>query len=166
MIYLIAQCIGFVAFIISLTTYHKRTKSSILKNSLMVNFLKLIHYILLDAYSGFFVKIMAIIRDLFVMLKEKYKVLNNNILFFIFIIVYILIAIISYENLISLLPILAAVTYMFVLWYKEEIKIKKVALFGYFCWLIYNFYILSIPGVLSNIVSIISVSIAINKSYK
>ena len=60
MIYTIAQVIGFVAFIISLLAYHIKKKSKILGSMVISNILNLVHYLLLDAYSGCITKVMAI----------------------------------------------------------------------------------------------------------
>ena len=46
MIYVIAQIIGFIAFIISLIAYHRKTKSKILGNMAISNILNLVHYLL------------------------------------------------------------------------------------------------------------------------
>lgn len=71
MVYIIAQIIGFLAFIISLIAYHRKKKSKILGNMAISNILNLVHYLLLGAYSGCITKVMAIIRDLFIMQKER-----------------------------------------------------------------------------------------------
>lgn len=161
--YLAAQIIGFVAFGISLFTYHKEDKVKILSNALVVNFLKLIHYLLLGEYSGCATKIIAIIRDFFVILKEKYTILSSKLFLWLFVLLYVIISVVTYDELLSLLPIIAAFSYMFVIWDGDDIKIRRIALLGYLLWLGYDVFVFSISGILSNIVSILSVSLAIYK---
>ena len=161
MIYTIAQVIGFVAFIISLLAYHRKKKSKILGSMVISNILNLIHYLLLNAYSGCITKVMAIIRDLFIIAKGKNKKLSSYGFLMLFIIAYIVCAIFTYKGFLSLFPLIAAIIYIVPIWNGNEKTIKKTAFFCYFLWLGYNIFVCSIAGIVSNIVSIISTFIAI-----
>ncbi len=79
MIYVIAQIIGFVAFVVSLIAYHRKDKKTILGNMIISNILNLIYYLLLGAFSGCVTKLLAIFRDYFIIFKEKYTRLSNII---------------------------------------------------------------------------------------
>ena len=159
--YIIAQIIGFVAFLVSLITYHKKSKTGILNNALISNSLKLIHYLLLGAYSGCVTKVIAIVRDVFIIMKVKYSYLNSKVFLYLFVLLYIIVSVITFDVIISLLPILAALSYIVVIWDGDVDKIRKVALIGYLLWLGYDFFVFSIGGILSNVVSILSVGVAI-----
>ncbi|MBE6158984.1 MAG: YgjV family protein [Firmicutes bacterium] len=161
MTYVVAQIIGFIAFIFSLIAYHKKNKNKILGNMIISNVLNLIHYLLLGAYSGCITKVLAIIRDNFIILKDKNKKLSSNIYLILFILIYIIAGIFTYNGVLSLLPLMAALIYIIFIWNGKELTIKKVAFGTYFLWLIYNICVLSIPGIISNVVSIISTFIAI-----
>ena len=160
---IVAQIIGFIAFGFSLFTYHQKGKVNILNNALVVNFLKLVHYLLLGAYSGFATKVVAIFRDLFVIVKERNSFFGSKLYFYIFIFLYLVISVITYDGFLSLLPIIAALTYMLVIWDGNDVKIRRIALLGYFLWLGYNIFVFSLSGIFSNVVSIMSVSFAIYK---
>lgn len=161
LIYVIAQIIGFFAFAISLFAYHRKDKKTILGNMIISNILNLIHYLLLGAFSGCVTKLLAIFRNYFIILKEKYPKLSNVIYLMVFIIVYVIATIFTYNSILSILPLLAAMIYIIFIWNGNEIKIKKTAFFCYFLWLVYNIFVLSIAGILSNIIAIISTFIAI-----
>ena len=161
MTYVVAQIIGFIAFIFSLIAFHKKKKNKILSNMIISNVLNLIHYLLLGAYSGCITKVLAIIRDNFIILKGKNKKLSSNIYLILFILIYIIAGIFTYNGVLSILPLMAALIYIIFIWNGKELTIKKVAFGTYFLWLIYNIFVLSIPGIISNIVSIISTFIAI-----
>ena len=77
--YIVAQIIGFIAFVISLIAYHRNKKEKILGNMIISNILNLVHYLLLEAYSGCATKVMAIARDCFIIIKKKNKVLSSNV---------------------------------------------------------------------------------------
>jgi hypothetical protein len=160
-IFIIAQIIGFVAFIISLGAYHKNKKEKILGSMIISNFLNLIHYIMLGAYSGCITKILGICRDSFVIIKDKKKFLSNKIFLYIFILVYILVGIYTYTNIWSIFPLIAAIIYIIPIWSGNEATLKKTDFICYFLWLGYNIFVFSISGIISNVISIISVLIAI-----
>ena len=131
---IIAQIIGLLAFFFSLFAYHKNQKKKILKNMILSNALKLIHYLLLGAHSGLLTKILSIIRDVFIIEKEKHKTLDSNLFLILFIIFYLIIAVISYQDILTLFPIIAAMIYLVPIWNGSTKTLKKTALFTYVLW--------------------------------
>ena len=166
MIYIVAQIIGLIAFVVSLIAYHKKDKKTILNNMVTSNILNLIHYLLLGAFSGCITKLLAIFRDYFIILKEKNKKLSNSVYLIVFIILYIIATIFTYNGILSILPLVAAIIYIIFIWDGNEVIIKKTAFFCYFLWLIYNIFVLSIAGIVSNVISILSTLIAILNAKK
>ena len=160
-VYLISQIVGFVAFVISLIAYHRKKKEKIFKTMMLANLLDITHYLLLGAYSGCLTKVIALVRNEIIILKEKKEKLNNKIVLTALFIIYLISGLITYENIYSVLPMLAAMTYLYFVWNGDELKVKKIAFFGYFLWLIYNICVFSIAGIISNCVSIISTFIAV-----
>ena len=160
------QIIGFIAFAVSLIAYHRKDKKKIIGNMVISNILNIIHYLLLGAFSGCVTKLIAIFRNCFIILKEKHSKLSNTVYLILFIIVYVVATIFTYDSILSILPLLAAIIYTICIWNGSEIKIKKTAFLCYFLWLIYNIFVLSIPGIVSNTISILSVLIAIIKRQK
>ena len=166
MTYIVSQVFGIGAFIVSLIAYHRKSKKTILGSMVCSNILNLIHYLLLGAYSGCITKVLAIFRDFFIILKEKYSKLSSILFLFMFIALYITASVLTYKGILSILPLLAALIYIIFIWNGSENRIKKVAFFCYFLWLIYNIFVLSIAGIISNIISIISTFIAIINARK
>ena len=76
-------------------------------------------------------------------------------------IIYLVSGILTYKNIYSILPIIAAMIYLYFVWNGNELKVKRCAFYCYFLWLIYNICVFSIAGITSNIVSIISTFIAV-----
>ena len=163
---IIAQTLGFIGFIISLLAFHKKKKEKILGNMILSNIFDLIHYLLLGAYSGCVTKLLAIFRNSFVIFKDRYEALSSNIFLYIFILLYVISGIWTFENLWSIFPIISAIIYAVAIWRGNELTLKKAACAGYFLWLIYNILVLSISGIVSNIVSICSLFIAIKNTSK
>jgi len=163
---IIAQALGFISFIISLIAFHKRKKEKILRSMILSNIFDLIHYLLLEAYSGCITKLLAIFRNVFVIFKDKYKALSSNMFLYIFILLYIISGIWTFENIWSIFPIISALIYAIAIWKGNELTLKKAACAGYFLWLVYNILVLSVSGIISNIVSIFSLFIAIKNASK
>ena len=163
--YIISQIIETLALIITLISYHLKTKKQIFKGMCIANLLDITHYLFLNAYSGCSTKIMALIRNIFILKKEDNKKLNNAIFLILFILGYIILGILTFKNIFSILPFVAAIIYMIVVWNGNELQIKKIAFICYFLWLAYNISVLSIAGVISNVVALISTYIAYN-NYK
>ncbi len=164
--YIVAQIIGFIAFAVSLIAYHRKNKKIILSNMLISNILNLVHYLLLGAFSGCVTKLLATFRDYFIILKEKYNKLSNIAYLILFIMLYIIATIFTYNGFLSILPLVAAIIYIIFIWNGDDVKIKKTAFFCYFLWLIYNIFVSSVAGIVSNIISIISTLIAIINAKK
>lgn len=160
-IYILSQFFGFLAFVISLMAYHKKKKEKIFQTMMIANILDILHYLILGAYSGCITKIIALVRNKIIIIKEKNKRINNNGVLTIIFIVYLISGIITYKNIYSILPILAATIYLYFVWNGNELKVKKAAFYCYFLWLAYNICVFAIAGIVSNIVSIISTFIAI-----
>ena len=166
MIYIVAQIIGFIAFTVSLIAYHRKEKKNILSNMLLSNILNLIHYLLLGAFSGCITKLLAIVRDYFIIFKEKHSKFSNKVYLMLFILLYIIAAVFTYNGILSILPLIAAIIYIIFIWNGNEVIIKKTAFFCNFLWLIYNVFVLSIAGIISNIISLLSTLIAIINTKK
>ena len=165
-IYVASQIAGFIAFILSLIAYHQKKKKSIFQTMTIANILDIIHYILLGAYSGCITKVIALIRNEIIIVKEQNKKFNNKIVLFVLFVIYLVAGILTYTNIYSILPILAAMIYLYFVWNGNELKVKRVAFYCYFLWLIYNICVLSIAGITSSIVSIISTFIAVYNENK
>ena len=83
-----------------------------------------------------------------------------------FIVLYLIALIITYNGVLSIFPLIAAIIYMIVEWNGNSIAIKKIAFICYFLWLIYNIFVFSIVGIVSNVISIISTLIALINARK
>lgn len=161
-IYIISQVVGFIAFIISLVAYHKKKKEKIFETMMLANFLDMVHYLLLGAYSGCITKVIALVRNKIIIIKEKYKKFDSRVVLIILLTVYLISGILTYKNVFSVLPILSAMIYLYFVWNGDELQVKKIAFYCYFLWLIYNICVFSVAGIISNCVSIISTFIAMD----
>ena len=68
--YIASQIIETIALVITLYSYHLKTKKSIFKGMCVANILDITHYFFLNAYSGLVTKVMALVRNIFILKKE------------------------------------------------------------------------------------------------
>lgn len=163
---IIANIIGFIAFTISTVAYHRKKKKKIFATTLIADFLKLIHYVVLGAYSGIATKVMAIVRDIIMVKQDKNKFLNSKILLLLFVIAYIVFGIVTYQGPLSVLSILAALIYTVFCWNGNEDLVRKALIVSELLWLVYNAYAKSYSGCFYSVIMIISTLVAIYKNRK
>ena len=65
--YIASQIIETIALVITLYSYHLKTKKSIFKGMCVANILDITHYFFLNAYSGLVTKVMALVRNIFIL---------------------------------------------------------------------------------------------------
>lgn len=159
--YIVSQIFAFVAFLLSLIAFHRKKKESIFKTLMLGNVLDMIHYLLLGAYSGCITKVIAFLRNEIIVLKEKNKKYDKTTVLVLLLIIYLISGILTYKNIYSVLPILSAMIYLYVVWNGNALAVKKIGFYCYFLWLIYNICVFSIVGIISSAVSIISTFIAV-----
>ena len=159
--YIISQIFGFTAFVFSFFAYHRKKKEQILNFMLIHNILNFFQYILLHAYSGCIIKIIAILRDIFIIKKKDNQKLSSPIFLFIFILLYLVVAFFTYDGILSLFPILSATLYLIPIWNGDEKTIRITGIATTLLWLIYNIFVHSIAGIAENTLFIISTGIAL-----
>lgn len=158
---IIGNFFGIIGLIYSAVAYHKKEKKDILKLLIISNSLSLIQYMFLQAYTGCITIIISIIRNI-IALKKRDK--NENIILAIFIILYIVMGIITYNSIFSILPIIASIIYVIGIWNGNENIIRKTGLINMYLWLIYSISTFAVAGAIQNIILIISTHIAIRNN--
>ena len=163
---IIANAIGLVSFIISLIAYHKKEKKNIFKNTMLANTLNLLQYIILNAYSGVATKVIAIIRDLSMVKQEKYKFLKTKKILNLFVLAYIILMFCTYQGILSVFSLLAALIYTVFCWNGDTNTIRFIGILTNILWLIYNIFVKSYVGAMANFISIVSTYIAMYRNRK
>lgn len=89
---------------------------------------------------------------------------NRNIILVVFIILYIVMGIVTYNSIFSILLIIASIIYLLGIWDGRENVIRKTGLINMYLWLIYSISTWAIAGVIQNIILIVSTHIAIRNN--
>ncbi|MBO5138134.1 MAG: YgjV family protein [Bacilli bacterium] len=159
LINIIIQAIGFIAWILLTISYWQKDTNKILIFHILSGIFYIIHYYMLDATVGLSIIFFEIIRDF-----AYYKSSLDKLIFRITIPIYILFGILSYNGLPSLMPTLASLIDGYTLTSTKNKIIIVGAIISEILWLIYNIYSKSYIGIITELIMIISNSIAIKKT--
>ena len=157
--YILSQLLVIVYYIIYSSTFHMKSKSKILYTGIVATILSAISYLLLGAYTGVAMSFVAVVRNI-CFHKSKSRFCFIAILF-----LTMLCSIFTYQNLFSLLNIIATIIYTYSLWQTSTKKYKLLGIFVNLLMIIYDFSIKSIMGVIFMIIAFISSLIGYIKSF-
>lgn len=149
---MIAQFFGFLALITYLISFFKENRTSILRLILICNVLYSLQYLMLDAYAALFICIIGGLRTLIFLKfeKENKEVPLWVLLLIIGITIYS--GFLSYNGLISLIPILTGIMYTAAMWQKDLKTYRIACIMNAVAWIIYNFKVAAYVSVISSII--------------
>lgn len=160
--YLVSQIVTIIMYILLAITYQVKNRKTVL----ILNFLALIAngiaYILLDAYTGLAMCIIALLRNTIFLIDEKKNgktEKNNKKDIAILVILYtlsIISAIFTYDGFLSLLSVFATMLYTYSVWQKKTKIYKLLGIPIGILWTLYNFSIGSIFGVILEMALLVS----------
>ena len=156
----IIQLIGFVGWLFLVVSYWRKKVNDVLVLQAVSCILFAIHYYLLGAMSGLYIVLFETIRDF------TYYKFNEDLKLFTFSIpIYILIAVVSFDGIMSVLPSLASLIDGFSLTGNKSL-ILFGSLISYAVWFIYDLFCHSYAGMLTNLILIGSNLLVLITSFK
>ena len=152
--YIISQVCVVITYLFLALSYYAKSRKVVL----LLSFLSLIAngatYVLLNAYSGFAMCVIAFVRNIIFMIDEKKNGQRDNINkkdIIILILLYtasILSAIFTFDGWLSLLSVIATMLYTYSVWQKKTKVYKFLGMPIGVLWILYNSYVKSILGVI------------------
>ena len=152
--YILSQVFTIIMYILLATTYYLKDRKKIL----VLNFLGLVAnivvYILLNAWTGFAMTVVALIRNIIFILDENKNGKRQNITradIIILVILYVISvvsAVFTYDGFFSLLSVFATMLYTYSVWQKNTKIYKLLGIPTGILWISYNVYIMSIFGII------------------
>lgn len=160
--YIIAQIIGSAALLCYLLSYQVRSNRALYLAQTAGNFLFMIQFLLLGAYSGCANLVVGIIRNLLMTQYGKRKWVRWKGWIAIFGAAYLAVLVFTWNGPTSLLPFAAMITCTIAFWTDNALNIRKANLFVA-CpgWLIYDVFFRSWAGVLNETITIASILLSI-----
>ncbi len=160
--YILSQVFTIFMYGLMAITYYMKNRKAILMVSFASLVANVIAYVLLNAWSGLAMCIVAMIRNIIFLVDEKQNGKRDEISkkdIVILIILYIISigsAIFTYEVFFSLLSVFATMLYTYSVWQKKTEVYKFCGIPVGILWILYNFYVKSIFGVILEAVLLVN----------
>ena len=154
---LFAQIFALFSSLCLLVSFWQRKRKNILNLQILDSTFDIIQYVLLGAYTGCLISLLGAMR------AYAFKKKSNKIFLILFITLYIIASILTFNTYISFLPLFAAIIYTLVVWNKEEKNIRFFSIFVFMLWMIYDILVKAYVSSITDVILIISNSIAFYK---
>ncbi len=163
--YILSQVFTIINYALLGVTYYAKDRKKILVIGFLSIIANAIAYILLNAWTGVAMCVVALIRNIIFWIDEKKngkrETINKKDII-ILVILYstiVVSTIFTYDGFLSLLSVFATSTYTFSVWQKKTNVYKLLGIPVGILWILYNIYVKSIFGIiLESILLICSIS--------
>lgn len=143
---MLIQILGVIAFIFLFISYIFKKKDDIVLNQLIAYMIFSIHYLMLGAFTGSLLELGCVGSSL----ATHYHSNKKKLLSIVLTIIYIVIAIISWESWYSLIPTIVCIVTTLALFYGNALAIRLVGLLNSLGWGIYSLCVHSYSVAISN----------------
>ncbi len=167
-LYIVSQIITFLYYGILGISFLQKDRRKVLILNILVDLLQSIAMYLLNGYTGSAMGLISIFRDtaLYIQNEKKSSERMHIILLIMVTALTIGLTVITYNGLFSLLSVFASLVSTFAIWQKNVRRYKFLGIVTGVLWLAYNIYILSVVGILLELVIIIFSTIGYIKDIK
>ena len=164
--YILSQICVILAVISLGSTFLIKDKRIILLLSILIAVFYGLHYLLLDAITGLLMNMVSIVRSIWFYINAKKEKKNSIVILIVLFGIIIISGLLSFQNIYSILPIIATSLYTYSIW-QDDIKIYRwIAIPISLSWITYNISTKSIFGIITELVLFTIEIIGIIKIYK
>lgn len=163
--YVLSQVFTILMYGLLAITYYVKNRKTVLVLSFLSLIANAIAYILLKAYSGLAMCVIALVRNIYFLMDEKKNGKQDEITkkdIFVLVILYIISiisAVFTYEGFLSLFSVFAKMLYTYSVWQKKTSIYKLCGIPVGILWVAYNLYVKSVFGVILEGILLVSSSI-------
>ena len=157
---MLAQILGFMGTIFIVIGMQQKKYDHIVLCKISNSFLSSVHYLLLGGYTGMCINFASCFTNAVYWYRNK-KGKSTLVFQIIFAIMFVLLGLLSWHGPISVFVIIAKLISSIALGINNPRIIRILNLISFPCWLIYNIYMGSVAGMISDSLSIASVLIGI-----
>lgn len=159
--FIIAQLVGFIALAFSITVFQKNKRRLMLLLQMSSAFLFAIHFALLGAWTGSAMNFVNTLRSYIFANKGNKYWANNKVWVLVFILLFSIFTLITWQGWISLLPLIAMISGTIAFWLDNPRHIRLLSLISPPAWFIYNLTFNSYPGMIIEVLLFLSIIIGI-----
>ena len=162
----LAQIVGIIAIIFWVFSIQNKKQYKILFFQFLANFTYIIQYVMLNALGAASMNFISAIRSfIFYRKRKNNQDISKNYLIF-FIVLIVLLGIITYQNYLSLIPIIITIFYTISVYLKDAKWIRVTILVAAVVWIYYNYSVGAYICIIGNIFEIISGIVALYRFSK
>ena len=152
--YILSQVFTIIMYVLLAVTYYVKDRKTVLIISFASLIANILAYVLLSAWTGLAMCIVAMLRNIYFLIDEKQygkrdEITKKDVI--VLIVVYIAIIIstlFTYEGFLSLLSVFATCLYTYSVWQKKVVVYKFCGIPVGILWVLYNLYVKSVFGVI------------------
>lgn len=159
--FILAQISSFISMVVNMIAVQLKTKRQMLITIIIANLFFVINYLLLEAYAGALIYGILDIEIIINMLLENNGKRTPESLIVIYIIISIIIGVFTFNNIIDILPIIAAIFFIFTFRRTKEKYVRFLILENLISWIVYDFFVSAYLAVVSDMFIAFSTVIAI-----
>lgn len=161
MVNYIAEILALIAFILYVASFQFKKKSTVLRLNIAANSFYALEYLMLNAYAGVNNSIFGIARSTIFSLCHRKKVKFPLYGVFIFISLVVIFGIMTYTDIFSIIPVVISIGFFLAL-YVDNMKLYRTCAAIASClWIIYNYKVGVLFGVVDAVVELISSCVSI-----
>ena len=157
MYFILAQVFALLSSTCLLISFWQKKRNKILFFQILDSTFDVLQYLLLGAYTGGAISLLGATR------AYCFSKTTNKKFLYLFLGLYIVASLVTFDGAISLIPLLAALIYTIVVWNKKERNIRLYSIFVFILWLIYDVLVGAYVNAITDIVLIVSNIMAFNK---
>lgn len=159
--FIIAQFFGILVIIANVLSMQMKNKKQIILMFILANLFSAINFILLQSYSGAVICFFAIIQTFINKIFEKKQQQVPKIIIVIYIVISIILGLITFNNIIDILPIICSILYTITIIQDYEKNIRRISLVNIILWIIYDIACQAYTAAISDSLMTISTIIGI-----
>ena len=162
LIEIIAMIVGVIAVTFYILGYLQKKRQNIIILNVTSRILYILQYILLGAFSGAALDVAGAASSILAERKNKIPFIKKHTKLFVILldIVIVIVGLVIYKNIYDLLPIVGVLLHTSAFWIDDEKTIRRVSFLGSPFWLVYNFLSGAYPSCIGDIMSMVSIAIA------
>jgi hypothetical protein len=158
---LIAQGIGMVGLIFAIISFQNNKRNLILLFLGMAQMCFIVHFALLGVWTASAMNVVGATRTFFFMLRGRKKWMDSDIIMYVFVCLFFIAGILSWQNWLSILPVMAMAIETIGVWQKAPRKIRFIVMIPRPMWITFNVIHRSYAGVMTEVFVITSLLTAI-----
>ena len=150
---IVGQILGFIYLIIFVISFQFKKLETLMKIRIVSKIIATLHYLFLSAYSGAVSQFISIFPNYF---SYKYQGQKNKIIAFLFIIIFFISGILTYQNIYDTLPIIGSILTVIAIFQTNTKYVRLFQLIISPFFLVYNIVSHSYAGIIMEILVVIS----------